>query len=105
MAAYLGPGFYAHGHIASSPIPVQDFANRGIAMFEELERFEAISDTGDRYTIVHRRRIVTKRFMDGTTRKAHGSDDWITSCGIDLQPLSDGTFEMIQIDGILRRVG
>lgn len=71
-------------------------------MMREIERFEAISDSGEVYTVIHRRQLVSHHPLTGATQSIDGGDDWVTECGIDLDPQEDGTFEMIQIDGRLR---
>lgn len=73
-------------------------------MITEAERFDAVSDAGERYTIVKLQRWVEVSLINGATSKAEGSFEWKTACGIDLQDNGDGSFEMIQIDGTLRRL-
>lgn len=68
-----------------------------------IERFGAISDRGDTYTVIHWQHWTTFKPLKGPQRQMPGATEWKTECGIDLQDHGDGTFEMIQIDGILRR--
>lgn len=64
------------------------------------------SQTGLRYTVMRRTLLVSSPPISGSARNRVGSVDYITADGIDLNPLDDdeSEFEMIQTDGILRRV-
>ena len=64
------------------------------------------TETGRRYTVVRRTLLASSRPVSGSAREHRGSVDYITADGIDLNPLDEDEceFEMIQIDGILRRV-
>jgi hypothetical protein len=73
-------------------------------MITEIERFEAIADNGKRYTVVHLQHWTEFRPLSGKAQQLPGSTEWKTACGIDLEENEDGTFKMIQIDGILRRI-
>lgn len=69
-----------------------------------IERFQAISDLGETYTVIQYQHWTTIDPLNGPKHEVPGSTEWKTTCGIDLQENDDGTFEMIQIDGVLRRV-
>lgn len=64
------------------------------------------TETGRRYTVMRRRLSVHSRSLSGSAREHMGSVDYITTDGIDVNPLDDDEyeFEMIQVDEILRRV-
>jgi hypothetical protein len=55
------------------------------------------------YTVHKRTRKIEQSPISGRKQQFNGAVDYITSCGIDLQPLNDQEtrFELIQIDGIL----
>lgn len=71
-------------------------------VFEE-DRFEAVSEAGKTYTVVKLRHMSVYRPFSGPAQKSMGNYEWKTACGIDLDEKADGRFEMIQIDGFLRR--
>lgn len=73
-------------------------------MITEEENFAAISDRGDRFVVVKLQHWTEFRASDGKVERRRGSYEWKTACGIDLDEKADGTFEMIQIDGILNRL-
>lgn len=61
--------------------------------------------TGKVYQVEKRTELVKHSPVAGASSVLKGSKDFITSCGINLNPKSDddSVFEMIEIDGILHR--
>jgi hypothetical protein len=78
---------------------VDTMTSENIGVYEHTE-------TGRRHTVMRRTLSVSSRPVSGSGREHAGSIDYITADGIDLNPLDDDEyeFEMIQVDGILRRV-
>jgi hypothetical protein len=62
--------------------------------------------TGRQYVVLARRsESVHAPLSEGASRLS-GAEDFMTACGIDLQPLDEGrdSFELIQIDGVIHRI-
>ena len=73
---------------------------------EEIGQYQD-ENTGKTYTVLKRTVEISNNPISGISQKLKGSYDFITSCNIDLNQLDDqlDSFEMIQIDGIIKRVG
>lgn len=58
------------------------------------------------YTVVKRTKEILHKPLASKTEVYKGSFDYITTCGIDLQPQDEDlkTFELIQIDGFIHKV-
>lgn len=63
------------------------------------------SDTLKVYQVEKRTELIEHLLQNGSKSMHDGRIDFITTCGIDLNPKSDddSSFEMIQIDGIIHR--
>jgi hypothetical protein len=62
--------------------------------------------SGDRYEVLKRTSISDYKPLAGNKVKScEGKHDYITKCGIDLEPIDDSLleFELIQIDGTIRK--
>jgi hypothetical protein len=69
-----------------------------------IEICEVVDGLGNCYTAVHWEKQAVFQPLAGPKRRLPGSTHWMTRCGIDLNENSDGSFEMIQRDGTLRRI-
>jgi len=58
------------------------------------------------YTVLKRTKVITHNPISGNSQILEGNHDFITSCNIDLNQLDDqlDSFEMMQKDGIIKRV-
>lgn len=72
---------------------------------EEIGQYQD-ENTGKTYTVLKRTIEISYNPISGISQTLEGSHDFITSCNIDLKQLDDqlNSFEMIQIDGIIKRV-
>ena len=63
-------------------------------------------NSGKQYTVLERTKELSYRpLKSGNKITSAGSIDYVTSCGIDLEPMDDelNQFELIQIDGGIKR--
>lgn len=62
-------------------------------------------DTGEHYKVIERTQEASSTSIGGRRSVGQGSVDYITSCGVDLNPLDGdlGSFELIQRDGVIRK--
>lgn len=58
---------------------------------------------GKVFIVLKRTNKIYSRQISGNTQPLEGSYDYITSCGIGLNPLdeNENSFELIQIDGVI----
>ena len=74
-----------------------------------VEKFGIYNDevTGNRYTVLKRIKEINHKALSSRSKvKLDSTFDFITECGIDLNPLDDdfNSFELVQIDGVIKRV-
>ena len=71
-------------------------------IIEEIGQY--INQANGKTYVVHKRtNEVSHRPISGNAQSLKGNYDYITSCGIDLNPLDDNenSFELIQTDGVI----
>ncbi len=64
-------------------------------------------NTSEVYTVLKRIKEITSNSLSGSSKVFDGTFDYVTSCGIDVNPLSENesSFELIQKGGIIQRLG
>lgn len=62
--------------------------------------------TGKQYVVLKRTATLVHAPLSGKASRLSGAVDFVTACGMDVEPLDDklDSFELIQIDGIIHRV-
>lgn len=76
-------------------------------MEKEIERFDAVSDDGKRYTLICYQQYVTPpRNLSGpASRPIEGVRRWATNTGLSVNTTKDpDLFEIVQLDEIVRKV-
>jgi hypothetical protein len=61
--------------------------------------------SGKTYEVLKRTFYVATSSGSGQNREYEGNHDYVTSCGIDINPTNNdlSAFELIQIDGIIKK--
>jgi hypothetical protein len=74
-------------------------------MEDEIERFDAVSEDGDKFTIICYERINTHTRLVGGTRRTPGTIRYETTSGLSVNTCKDSnSFEIVQIDQIVRKI-
>lgn len=73
-------------------------------MWEEVERFAAIGDSGRTYTVVIYQRQVEFRPLSGPVQYLKGATDAKLLDGRDVSPKDSETFEIVDTGEIIRKV-
>ncbi|WP_347271796.1 hypothetical protein [Rhizorhabdus histidinilytica] len=73
-------------------------------MREEVERFEAIGDSGQRYTVVVWAKMVPHRPLDGPVQWLRGGLTMELIDGRHVNPKNAGTFEIFDTEETIRKV-
>lgn len=76
-----------------------------IVMEEEIERFDAVSENNDRFTIICFEHITTTKPVSGVAQRCGGTIRYETTCGHPVNACEDpNQFEIVQTDQVVRRV-
>ena len=70
----------------------------------EIERFDAMSEDGDRFTLIHGQYIIETVAQDGTRTRAPGIEFFTTADGDPVNRIDDDTFEIVRTAMIVKRI-
>lgn len=70
----------------------------------EIDRFEALGDSGRLYTVVVWTENVLFRRLSGNSLKLSGPTELTLDDGRDVSPIDDRSFRIVDTDEVLRRV-
>ncbi|MFL6843758.1 MAG: hypothetical protein ACJ8ER_02620 [Allosphingosinicella sp.] len=73
-------------------------------MWDEVERFAAIGDSGRTYTVVIYQKLIEFRPLSGPVQYAKGAMDAKLLDGRDVNPKDTETFEIVETGEIIRKV-
>lgn len=71
---------------------------------KEIGRFEAASDSGERYTIVEYQTMIETQLISGRKSVVGGTKELLLANGDDVNFIDDDTFKIVKDNKIIRRV-
>lgn len=74
-------------------------------MADEVDRFQAVADDGEEFTVIVYRQTIKGRDLDGTEWTKLGLPDLALVDGSAVNQIDTETFQIVETDKIIRKVG
>lgn len=71
---------------------------------EEIDRFIAIDDNGNEFTIICFQTIIESKTLDGKVSKIKGLKEYLTTSGTPVNAIDSKTFKIVTTNRIVRKV-
>lgn len=71
---------------------------------KEISRFEAQSDSGERYTVIEYQTMIEFQPISGPKSFVGGTKELLLANGSDVEFIDDDTFQIVKTDKVIRRI-
>jgi hypothetical protein len=74
-------------------------------MRKEIKRYRCTGDSGRGYNVIERRNFTRFQPLRGPAQDVPGTQDWILSDGRHVNFIDDNTFQILDTDEFVRKIG